>query len=101
MKISALLNIAIISLSVIGGGLAVYVASIKYEKMDRVSVAQSRLEIVRAVGDIPRYLNSERGFSTNILFGPATVDPKTRAELVDKYRKQTNGARDKMNAIRN
>jgi hypothetical protein len=56
MKISALLNTAIISLSVIGGGLAVYVASIRYEKMDKVSLAQSRLEIVRAVGDIPRYL---------------------------------------------
>jgi methyl-accepting chemotaxis protein len=100
MKISALLNTAIISLSVIGGGLAVYVASIRYEKMDKVSLAQSRLEIVRAVGDIPRYLNTERGFATNILFGPATVDPKARAELVDKYRKQTNAARDKMNVVR-
>jgi methyl-accepting chemotaxis protein len=99
MKISALLTTAIISLSAIGGGLAVYVASTRYDKMEKVSVAQTRLEIVRAVGDIPRYLNSERGFSTNILFGPATVDPKVRAELVEKYRKQTNGARDKMNAI--
>src|SRR3979409_1271603 len=100
MKIGALLTTAIISLSAIGGGLAIYVAAARYEKMDRVSVAQSRLEIVRAVGDIPRYLNTERGFSTNILFGPATVDPKVRAELVEKYRKQTDGARDKMNAIR-
>jgi methyl-accepting chemotaxis protein len=100
MKISALLTTAIISLSAIGGGLAVYVASTRYDKMDKVSVAQTRLEIVRAISDIPRYLNSERGFSTNILFGPATVDPKVRAELVEKYRKQTNGARDKMNAIR-
>ena len=44
--------------------------------MDKVSVAQSRLEVVRAVGDIPRYINPERGFATNILFGPAVVDPK-------------------------
>jgi hypothetical protein len=34
------------------------------------------------------------------MFGPATVDPKARAELVEKYRKDTDGARDKMNAIR-
>ena len=44
-------------------------------------MAQSRLEVVRAVGDIPRYLNPERGFATNILYGPAVVDPKMRTEL--------------------
>ena len=44
--------------------------------MDKVSVAQRRLEIVRAVGEIPRYINPERGFATNILFGPPAVDPK-------------------------
>ena len=100
MKIGTLLTAAIISLSAVGGGLAVYVASTKYETMGRASVTQSRLEIVRAVGDIPRYMNSERGFATNIMFGPATVDPKARAELIEKYRKQTDSARDKMNAIR-
>ncbi len=100
MKIGTLLTTAIVSLSAVGGGFAVYVAATKYQTMDKVSVAQSRLEIVRAIGDIPRYLNSERGFATNILFGPATVDPKQRAELNDKLRKSTDGARDKMNAIR-
>jgi methyl-accepting chemotaxis protein len=100
MKIGTLLTTAIVSLSAVGGGLAVYVAITKYQTMDRVSVAQRRLEIVRAVGDIPRYLNSERGFSTNIMFGPPAVDPKQRAELNDKYRKQTDGARDRMNQIR-
>jgi methyl-accepting chemotaxis protein len=100
MKIGTLLTAAIASLSAVGGGLAVYVAATKYQTMDKVSVAQRRLEIVRAVGDIPRYMNPERGFATNILFGPAVVDPKMRAELVEKYRKQTDGARDKMNAIK-
>ena len=100
MKIGTLLTAAIVSLSAVGGGLAVYVAVSKYQTMDRVSVAQSRLEVVRAVGEIPRYMNPERGFATNILYGPAVVDPKTRAELNEKYRKQTDGARDKMNAIR-
>ena len=99
MKIGTLLTAAIVSLSAVGGGLAVYVAVSKYQTMDKVSVAQSRLEVVRAVGDIPRYMNPERGFATNILFGPAAVDPKMLAEL-DKYRKQTDGARDKMNAVR-
>ena len=67
MKIGTLLTAAIVSLSAVGGGLAVYVAVTKYQTMDKVSVAQSRLEIVRAVGDIPRYMNPERGFATNIL----------------------------------
>ena len=99
MKIGTLLTAAIVSLSAVGGGLAVYVAAAKYQTMDQVSVAQRRLEIVRAVGDIPRYLNPERGFATNILMGPPAVDPKLRAEL-DKYRKQTDGAREKMNRVK-
>ena len=100
MKIGTLLTAAIVSLSAVGGGLAAYVAVTKYQTMDQVSVAQSRLEIVRAVGDLPRYINPERGFSTNILFGPPAVDPKQLAELNDKYRKQTDGARNKMNQVR-
>jgi methyl-accepting chemotaxis protein len=100
MKIGTLLTVAIVSLSAVGGGLAVYVATTKYQTMDKVSVAQRRLEIVRAVGEIPRYMNPERGFATNIMFGPPAVDPKLRAELNDKYRKQTDGAREKMNQIR-
>jgi len=79
MKIGTLLTAAIVSLSAVGGGLAVYVAATKYQTMDKVSVAQRRLEIVRAVGDIPRYLNPERGVATNILFGPPAADAKARA----------------------
>ena len=92
MKIGTLLTAAIVSLSTVGGGLAVYVAVTKYQTMDKVSVAQSRLELVRAVGEIPRYMNPERGFATNILFGPAVVDPKMLAELKEKYRRDTDGA---------
>ena len=99
MKIATLLTVAIVTLSAIGGGLAAYVAATKHQTMDRVSVAQRRLETVRAVGDIPHYLNPERGFATNILFGPPVVDPKQRAAL-DNLRKQTNGAREKMDLIR-
>src|SRR4051812_25738663 len=95
MKIGTLLTIAIASISAVGGGLAVYVAATKYETMTRISDAKARLEVVRAVGDIPRYLNPERGFATNILFGPAEVDPKLVTEL-GGYRKQTDGAVDKM-----
>ena len=100
MKIGTLLTAAIVSLAAVGGGLATYVAVTKYQTMDKVSVAESRLEVVRAVGDIPRYMNPERGFATNILYGPAEVDPKMRTQLVEKYRKETDGARDRMNAIR-
>ena len=100
MKIGTLLTAAIVSLSAVGGGLAVYVAASKYQTMDKVSVAQSRLEVVRAVGDIPRYMNSERGFATNILYGPPAIDPNIRAELNNKVRKLTDTAREKMNAVR-
>jgi methyl-accepting chemotaxis protein len=99
MKIGTLLTTAIVSLSTVGGGLAVYVAVTKYQTMDRIAEAQGRLAIVRSVSDIPRYLNPERGFATNILYGPATVDPAQLAEH-DKLRKQTDGAREKMNALR-
>jgi methyl-accepting chemotaxis protein len=99
MKIGTLLTIAIASVSAVGGGLAVYVAATKFETMARISDAQRRLEVVRTVGDIPRYLNPERGFATNILFGPPLVDAKQRTEL-DSYRKQTDGAVEKMDQSR-
>jgi methyl-accepting chemotaxis protein len=99
MKIGSLLTTVILSLSAVGGGLAVYVAATKHDSMNRLAEAQQRLEIVRAVGDIPRYLNPERGFATNILFGPAVVEQKQRSEL-GNYRKQTDGAVDKMDQIR-
>ncbi|MDB5502708.1 MAG: methyl-accepting chemotaxis sensory transducer [Tardiphaga sp.] len=100
MKIGTLLTIAIASLSATAGGLAVYLAATKYDTMDKVAIAQGRLALVRAVGDIPRYLNPERGVATNIMYGPAVIDPKARAELDTKYRKSTDGAVDKMNQLR-
>jgi methyl-accepting chemotaxis protein len=100
MKIGTFLTAAIVSLSAVGGGLSAYLALSKYQTMDKVSEAQERLAIVRAVGEIPRYMNPERGFATNLMFGPPVVDPKQRAEMNDKYRKQTDGARDRMNALR-
>jgi methyl-accepting chemotaxis protein len=99
MKLGTLLTISIVSLSAAGGGLALYVATTKYQTIERMSVAQTRLAVVRTIGDIPRYLNPERGFTTNILFGPPTIDPKQRADL-DTYRKQTDGALDKMVELR-
>jgi methyl-accepting chemotaxis protein len=100
MKTGTLLTAAIVSLSAVGGGLAVYVAISKYQTMQNVSVAQERLAVARAISDIPRYLNSERGFATNILYGPPTVDPKQRADLNEKMRTATDRARDKMNMLR-
>ncbi len=99
MKLGTLLTISIVSLSTVGGGISLYVAASKYQTMGRVSVAQARLAVVRAAGDIPRYLNPERGFATNILFGPPAIDPKQRAKL-DTYRKHTDGAVDKMMEVR-
>jgi len=99
MKLGTLLTISIVSLSTVGGGISLYVAATKYQTMGQVSVAQARLAVVRAAGDIPRYLNPERGFATNILFGPPAIDPKRRADL-DTYRKQTDGAVDRMMEVR-
>src|SRR3979411_1340023 len=86
MKIATLLTVAIVSLSAVAGGLAVYVAATKHQTMDQISVAQRRLEIVRAVGEIPRYMNPERGFATNIMFWPPAMDPQSRAALTHQHR---------------
>ena len=99
MKIGTLLTTVILSLSAVGGGLAVYVASTKHETMNKISDAGNRLEIVRAVGDIPRYMNPERGFATNIMYGPPVVEDKLITEL-GNYRKQTDGAVAKMEQVR-
>ncbi|WGS17636.1 MULTISPECIES: methyl-accepting chemotaxis protein [unclassified Bradyrhizobium] len=99
MKIGTLLTAAIVSLSAVGGGLAAYVAVTKYQTMDKASIAQSRLEIVRAVGDIPRYMNSERGYSTNLLFSTGAINQKQIAGL-DKLRHLTDGALAKVNQVR-
>ncbi|WP_375780714.1 methyl-accepting chemotaxis protein [Bradyrhizobium sp. ma5] len=99
MKIGTLLTAAIVSLSAVGGGLAAYVAVTKYQTMDKVSTAQSRLEIVRAVGDIPRYMNPERGYATNLLLAGGTIDPKQIAAL-DRQRQLTDGALAKVNQVR-
>lgn len=99
MKIGTLLTAAIVSLSAVGGGLAAYVAVTKYQTMDKVSTAQTRLDIVRAVGDIPRYMNPERGYATNLLLAGGTIDPKQIAEL-DRQRQLTDGALAKVNQVR-
>ena len=99
MKIGTLLTAAIVSLATVGGGLAAYIAVTKYQTMDRVSVAQKRLAIVRAVGDVPRYMNPQRGYATNILFGSGASDPKQIAEL-DKLRALTDSAMAKVAEVR-
>ncbi len=100
MKIGTLLTTVILSLSAVGGGLAVYVASTKHETMNKISDAGKRLEIVRAVGDIPRYMNPERGFATNIMYGAAGgEDPRWWPNSVT-IRKETDGAVAKMEQVR-
>ncbi len=99
MKIGTLLTAAIVSLATVGGGLAAYIAATKYQTMDRVSMAEARLEIVRAISDIPRHMNPERGFATNILFGGNAIDPKQTANL-DKLRALTDGAMARVNQVR-
>jgi methyl-accepting chemotaxis protein len=100
MKIGTLLTVSVISLAAVGGAVSAYVAMSKYQTMDIIAVAQRRLEVVRAVGDIPRYLNPERGFATNILFGPPVVAASERSKL-EKYRKATDTAAATMDNARN
>ena len=100
MKLGSLLIAASVSLSTLGGGLALYIAGSKYQAMGKVAEAQSRLQVVRAVSDIPRYLNPERGYATNILFSPNRIDAAGQAGLA-KVRKLTTDARDKVMKVRN
>ncbi len=49
----------------------------KHQAMNNVSIAQSRLAIARAVGNVPRFLNPERGFATDLLISNEyPIDPK-------------------------
>ncbi|KJC35373.1 chemotaxis protein [Bradyrhizobium sp. LTSP885] len=99
MKIGTLLTAAIVSLSAVGGVLAAYVAVTKYQTIDKASTAQSRLDIVRAVGDIPRNLNPERGYATNLLIGSGAIEQKQTAEL-DRLRQLTDSALARVNQVR-
>jgi methyl-accepting chemotaxis protein len=100
MKIGTLLTVSVISLAAVGGAVSAYVVMSKYQTMDSIAGARRRLEVVRAVGDIPRYLNPERGFATNILFGPPVVAANERSKL-EKYRKATDEAATTMDNARN
>jgi hypothetical protein len=100
MKIGTLLTVSVISLAAVGGAVSAYVVMSKYQMMDSIAGARRRLEVVRAVGDIPRYLNPERGFATNILFGPPVVAANERSKL-EKYRKATDAAATTMDNARN
>jgi methyl-accepting chemotaxis protein len=99
MKIGTLLTAAVVSLSAVGGGLAAYIATTKYQSMGSISDAQARLDLVRALGDVPRYLNPERGFATDILFGTGAVEARQRSDI-DKMRKETDGAVERLAQIR-
>lgn len=100
MKLSTFLNSAVVSLSLIGGMLAGYIATSKYLSMQKVSMAQTRLELVRFIGDVPRYLNPERGYVTNLLLsGGQAVDPNQVAAL-GKLRHLTDEAINRVGQIR-
>jgi methyl-accepting chemotaxis protein len=99
MKIATFLTAAVVSLATVGGGLAAYIAVTKYQTMDRIEVAQKRLEIVRALSDIPAHMNPERGFATNILLGGGTISPK-QTEALDRLRGITDGVMAKVNQVR-
>ncbi|MDX2203802.1 MAG: HAMP domain-containing methyl-accepting chemotaxis protein [Hyphomicrobiaceae bacterium] len=100
MKLGSLLIASSVSLSTLGGALAAYIAAKQYQAMGRVAEAQSRLDVARAASDIPRYLNSERGFATNILYSPKAMEASQKAGL-EKVRKLTTDARDKALSVRN
>jgi methyl-accepting chemotaxis protein len=91
MKIGTLLTSAIICLSVIGGGPGVYVVKTKYDLMSDIAVERARLEVIRALGDVPRYLSPERGYSVNLILGKDPVEPNQHTEL-KKYRDKTDAA---------
>lgn len=101
MKLATFLAASIITLASVGGGVAAYVVSSKHQAMNNVSIAQSRLAIARAVGNVPRFLNPERGFATDLLISNEyPIDPKKLSEL-KKLRTLTDSALAGLGEVRN
>lgn len=100
MKLSTFLSSAVVSLSLMGGTLAGYIATSKYLSMQKVSTAQTRLELVRLVGDVPRYLNPERGYVTNLLLSGAQAGDPNQARELEKLRHLTDEAVTRVRQVR-
>ena len=92
MKIRTFLTSATVLISSLGATLGVYLAGDTFLEIRRVSEAQSRLELSRAISETPRYLNPERGSAQVVLSSANPADPGPLAEL-DRLRGLTDGAR--------
>ena len=91
MSINRLLTTAILLLSFLAVLLGGYIELTKLNSIRQLSTASLRLDVLRAFGDIPRYLNSERGLATVDMQTVASGDQSRLAELVE-FRKLTDAA---------
>lgn len=64
MSINRFLSLAIALIALIACSLATYSAISEYRHMSEINRAELRLAVLRAMSDIPRNLNGERGLST-------------------------------------
>jgi methyl-accepting chemotaxis protein len=80
MKIAAFITSATVLVFALGTTLGVYLAVEKFDDLSTIAQAQSRLELERAISDIPRYLNPERGYAQVVL---SSADPNAAAPVAE------------------
>ena len=91
MRITRLVGGAILLLSLLAGLLGGYIELSKVSGIRQLAISGLRLDVIRALGNIPRYLNAERGLAVVDLHTVAPGDPGQLAELLE-LRKPTDAA---------
>ena len=91
MSVNRLVSFAILAIGLLAAVLGGYIELTKLNSMRQLAASAVRLDVIRALGNIPRYLNSERGLAMVDLQTVASGDPSRLAELVE-FRKPTDAA---------
>jgi methyl-accepting chemotaxis protein len=85
MSINRLLSSAILFIALFMTALGGYVMLSKLAAMRSLSTAGTRLDVIRAIGNIPRYLNPERGLVLLLVGTMPPGDQKNSATLAETF----------------
>ena len=91
MSVNRLVSFAILAIGLLVAALGGYLELTKLNAMRQLGNSALRLDVIRALGNIPRYLNSERGLVVVDLQTMAPGDPSRLADL-NQIRKPTDVA---------
>ena len=91
MSVNRLVSFAILAIALLVAALGGYLELTKLNAMRQLGTSALRLDVIRALGNVPRYLNSERGLVVVDLRTMAPGDQARLAELAEA-RKPTDDA---------